>query len=320
MFKKKIASVFLIGTLVLTAGCAKVPKLSNGQEKFASIDGYEISVDDLYKELKSKGGLSIMLDMIDRNIINKEIKDQTGAETYAEGQISTYQEYYGDDFEKTLKQYGYESIDSFKESIKIDYLKQKVALNYLKTTVKDKEISDYYEKNIYGDLTVRYILIKPAELDSNASDADKLKAEEEAKKKAQDIIDRINKGEKFEDLAKEYSDDDATSEKGGKLGSFNDRSNYDKNFLESAIELKVNEYSKTPVKSQYGYHIIYKTKQNDKPELDKVKDAVIAKIANEKVTNDSTFASKAMISLRQKYEMKITDSKLSSKYDSIYNK
>ena len=35
---------------------------------------------------------------------------------------------------------------------------------------------------------------------------------------------------------------------------------------------------------------------------------------------DPTFASKAMISLRQKYEMKITDSKLSSKYDSIYNK
>ena len=152
------------------------------------------------------------------------------------------------------------------------------------------------------------------------SDSEKKDEEEKALKLAKEIITKLDKGEKFEDLAKEYSDDDATSEKGGKLGSFNDRSNYDKNFLESAIELKVNEYSKTPVKSQYGYHIIYKTKQNDKPELDKVKDAVIAKIANEKVTNDSTFASKAMISLRQKYEMKITDSKLSSKYDSIYNK
>ena len=152
------------------------------------------------------------------------------------------------------------------------------------------------------------------------SDSEKKDEEEKALKLAKEIIAKLDKGEKFEDLAKEYSDDDATSEKGGKLGSFNDRSNYDKNFLESAIELKVNEYSKTPVKSQYGYHIIYKTKQNDKPELDKVKDAVKAKIAKEKVTNDSTFASKAMIGLRQKYEMKITDSKLSSKYDSIYNK
>ena len=180
-------------------------------------------------------------------------------------------------------------------------------------------INDYYKNYVIGDIEASHILIK-SNATNSMSDSEKKDEEEKALKLAKEIIAKLDKGEKFEDLAKEYSDDDATSEKGGKLGSFNDRSNYDKNFLESAIELKVNEYSKTPVKSQYGYHIIYKTKQNDKPELDKVKDAVIAKIANEKVTNDSTFASKAMISLRQKYEMKITDSKLSSKYDSIYNK
>ena len=126
------------------------------------------------------------------------------------------------------------------------------------------------------------------------------------------------KGEKFEDLAKEYSDDSSNSEKGGVLNTFNDRSNLDKNFLESAIKLEVGKYSTTPVKSQYGYHIVYKTKQEDKPELDKVKTSVIAKIANEKIENDSSFASKALVALREKYEMNITDSKLESSYNSVY--
>lgn len=319
MFKKKIASVFLIGTLVLTAGCAKVPKLSNGQEKFASIDGYEISVDDLYKELKSKGGLSIMLDMIDRNIINKEIKDQTGAETYAEGQISTYQEYYGDDFEKTLKQYGYESIDSFKESIKIDYLKQKVALNYLKTTVKDKEISDYYEKNIYGDLTVRYILIKPAELDSSASDADKLKAEEEAKKKAQDIIDRINKGEKFEDLAKELSEDKVSAANGGLMSGFN-TDQVDEAFFKAANGLENGKMTKEPVKDSKGYNVILKVSSAEKPKLETVKDSITETLAEEKLNASSSAFNDAWYQIRKKYNLDIVDTDVKTLYKANYEK
>ena len=211
------------------------------------------------------------------------------------------------------------SESELKEFIRLSYRRNLWTEDYAKTTVTDGEINDYYKDYVIGDIEASHILIK-SNATKSMSDSEKKDEEEKALKLAKEIIAKLDKGEKFEDLAKEYSDDDATSEKGGKLGSFNDRSNYDKNFLEGAIKLKVNEYSKTPVKSQYGYHIIYKTKQNDKPELDKVKDAVIAKIANEKVTNDSTFASKAMISLRQKYEMKITDSKLSSKYDSIYNK
>ena len=150
------------------------------------------------------------------------------------------------------------------------------------------------------------------------SDSEKKAAEEKALKLAKEIIGKLKKGEKFEDLAKEYSDDSSNSEKGGVLSTFNDRSTLDKNFLESAIKLEVGKYSTTPVKSQYGYHIIYKTKQEDKPELDTVKTSVIAKIANEKIENDSSFASKALVALREKYEMNITDSKLESSYNSVY--
>ena len=260
-----------------------------------------------------------MLDMIDRNIINKEIKDQTGAETYAEGQISTYQEYYGDDFEKTLKQYGYESIDSFKESIKIDYLKQKVALNYLKTTVKDKEISDYYEKNIYGDLTVRYILIKPAELDSSASDADKLKAEEEAKKKAQDIIDRINKGEKFEDLAKELSEDKVSAANGGLMSGFN-TDQVDEAFFKAANELENGKMTKEPVKDSKGYNVILKVSSAEKPKLETVKDSITETLAEEKLNASSSAFNDAWYQIRKKYNLDIVDTDVKTLYKANYEK
>ena len=93
MNTKKIVSAFLIGVLFLTAGCAKTPKLENGKEVFASIDGYKITADDLYAELKERGGLSVMLDMIDKKIVDKEITDKTGAESYADGQVAMYKEY-----------------------------------------------------------------------------------------------------------------------------------------------------------------------------------------------------------------------------------
>ena len=163
MKNKKIVSIFLIGVLFFTAGCAKTPKIENGKEVFASIDGYKLTADDLYAELKTRGGLSVMLDLIDNKIIDKEITDKTGAETYADGQVNMYKEYYGDQFEETLKSYGYVSVEAFKEMIKSDYLKQKVAINYLKTTISDDDVQTYYDENIYGDQTVRYILVRPAE-------------------------------------------------------------------------------------------------------------------------------------------------------------
>ena len=42
-------------------------------------------------------------------------------------------------------------------------------------------------------------------------------------------------------------------------------------FEDAAYKLKVNEYTKEPVKTTYGYHIILKTGEKEKPKLKKVK-------------------------------------------------
>lgn len=314
---KKILGLTLC--VLLLTGCGTA-KLDNGKESVVTFKEGGISAEDLYSKLKDKYGTEILVNLIDTELLAREYKENNQEKAYINQVVSSLKKEWADKFDSNIVYYyGVNNESELKEFIRLSYRRNLWTEDYAKTTVTDGEINDYYKDYVIGDIEASHILIK-SNATNSMSDSEKKDKEEKALKLAKEIIAKLDKGEKFEDLAKEYSDDDATSENGGKLGSFNDRSNYDKNFLEGAIELKVNEYSKTPVKSQYGYHIIYKTKQNDKPELDKVKDAVIAKIANEKVTNDGTFASKAMIGLRQKYEMKITDSKLSSKYDSIYNK
>ncbi|HTL39476.1 MAG TPA: peptidylprolyl isomerase [Methylomirabilota bacterium] len=82
-----------------------------------------------------------------------------------------------------------------------------------------------------------------------------LKANASAYAKAQDILKRINNGEKFEDLAK-LSDDQITSQTGGDLGLVTEDEVFPEffNALESA---KVGEVSKNILISREGYHIIY---------------------------------------------------------------
>ena len=232
--------------------------------------------------------------------------------------FNSYKKQWGDNFKSYMAYYfGVSTEDELKEYIRLNYRRNAWTEDYAKQQVTDKEINDYYKDYVVGDITASHILIA-SEATDKMSDSEKKAAEEKALKLAKEIIEKLKKGEKFEDLAKEYSDDSSNSEKGGVLSTFNDRSTLDKNFLESAIKLEVGKYSTTPVKSQYGYHIIYKTKQEDKPELDTVKTSVIAKIANEKIENDSSFASKALVALREKYEMNITDNKLESSYNSVY--
>ena len=317
MKSKKIIGIFLIGVIFLTAGCVKIPKLKNGEEVFASIDGYKMSADELYAELKDRGGLSVMLDMIDRKIIDKEIKDQTGADSYADGQIQMYQEYYGDQFEDTLKYYGYTSTDQFKQVIKSDYLKQKVAINYLKTKVSDDEVNKYYEDNIYGDQTVRYILIRPAELDSDATDEDKLKAENEALKEATEIIKKINNGEKFEDLAKEYSDDKLSALNGGLMSDFNKDQTND-TFFKAVIALKDGELTKEPVKDENGYNVILKVSAKEKVALKEIKDDILETLAKEKLNASEDAMTKTWVEIRDKYNLNIIDTDVKTLYEANY--
>lgn len=71
---------------------------------------------------------------------------------------------------------------------------------------------------------------------------------------AKAIIAKLDKGEKFSELAKQ-SKDPGSKDKGGELG-WSSPSTYVKPFGEALTKLKKGEYTKTPVKSDFGYHVI----------------------------------------------------------------
>lgn len=73
-------------------------------------------------------------------------------------------------------------------------------------------------------------------------------------KVAKDIIKKLNKGETFADLAKENSLD-GTGQNGGDLGFFA-KAEVVPEFAEAAFSLEPGKYTKKPVKSSFGYHVI----------------------------------------------------------------
>ena len=68
------------------------------------------------------------------------------------------------------------------------------------------------------------------------------------------LLERIQKGEKFGKLAKEFSLDTGSAKRDGNLGYFG-RGKMVKEFEKSAFNLQTGQISE-PVKTQYGYHII----------------------------------------------------------------
>ncbi len=66
----------------------------------------------------------------------------------------------------------------------------------------------------------------------------------------------LKAGKSFAVVANEYTEDPSGKGKGGDLGIIDASTQFDQNFLQAALALKPGQVTPTPVKSQYGYHLI----------------------------------------------------------------
>lgn len=318
--KKKI---FIISLIALTmCGCGKVSKLSDGKDAVVSFEGMEsISVDTLYDTMKDRYAINILIDMIDKEILFKEYeKNMDEADKYADDQVDTLKDSYESEEEllnAIQSYYGYQTIKEFKEYIKLNYLRDLATTDYAKKQITDKEIESYYESDIVGDIEASHILIT-ANVKDDATDEEKEKAEKKALDEAKQIIEKLNKGEDFSDLAKTYSKDDSNKNNGGALGKFN-KGEMEASFEKAAYDLKVNEFTKEPVKTSYGYHIILKTKEYEKDTLENVKENIIKTLADKLINSSQTVSITALSELRKDKGMKIEDSELKSSYNKYIN-
>ena len=319
--KKKL--LICLAVLGLTSGCGKVSTLPNGDDALVSFSNTNlgISAGDLYSEVKGTA-LSKLIDMIDTKILLDKYPDKSSdADKYVNEQYDLIKTNFKDDKgkfdEEALKEqiyayYGITDIAKFKDIIRLNYYRTEAVNDYAKKSVTDKQIQKYYDENVYGDISCKHILITPAVTD-DMSDEDKTKADKEALQKAKDIIKKLKNGESFDDLAKEYSDDTSNKDKGGDLGYFNTGDMLEE-FEKAAFALKKGKYTTTPVKTKYGYHIILKTDEKEKPSLEDKKEEIINTLVSEAKSNDTALSINALVELRKEYGMNIEDDEMSKLY------
>ena len=136
-------------------------------------------------------------------------------------------------------------------------------------------------------------------------------AAEAAKKLAEEIIGKLNKGTSWDDVISEYKDK-ITDEKLG-YQAFN--ASLESAYLKECKDLAVGKYSQKPVLTSYGYHIVYKIDQKEKPKLEDVKDDVKDVLAKEKKNNDSNLYNKALVKMREEAKLEFVDTKLKEEYN-----
>lgn len=207
----------------------------------ARINDETISKEDLYNLLVEQNGQAALDALIDQSIIKQEAAKQkiVISEQTIDKEMEELEQSYGseEEFNTALATYG-TTLEKVKEDLAVSLMVEKLLEPEISIT--EEEIKTYFEEHKEEFAT-----------------AEKVKAshiltasEEEAKK----VKEKLDAGEDFATLAKEYSTDTATSEQGGDLGLFA-KGDMVAEFEEVAFSLEAGSIS-APVKTEYGYHII----------------------------------------------------------------
>lgn len=253
--KKWILSLTLAAGVIALAACN-----NGGSETIVKSKSGDITKDELYDAMKDKYGEATLQELVYNKVLSDKYKV---TDKELDAKVQELKDQYGDSFNLVLQQNNIKDEKELKKVFKNEMLIQKAAMKDVKVT--DKELQDYY-KNYKPEIKARHILV-----------ADK--------KTADQIEEKLKAGQKFEDLAKKYSTDTASAEKGGDLGWFGTGTMVAE-FEKAAYALDINEISK-PVKSQNGYHIIQVTDKKEKKSFNDMKKQIEEEVKLSKLDNDT---------------------------------
>lgn len=319
--KIKLSTLIIVSVIALLVGALIMFLLSitgifSPSEFVARVNGKNYSANDVDKLLSSYLGddmnmkISLLLDNVDYEILNEKYpltdKDKEELESY----IMYYTAYYGLS-EEYAKQYL--TIAKLRESYYLDYLSQYIS---------DEDINKYYENDFISDIECQHILVQPD--DENLT-------KEQALTVANEIIKNLNSGKSFEEVITEYKNSEKYSDfivtesfTCKSMSSDNSDtdsilySDLESTFVDGLLALENNTFTTTPVETSYGYHVIYRKNQAEKPALNKIKDDIVKVLSEEYASSekiDSTLYSQLLIDLRKENGFNIYDSDLKKAYE-----
>lgn len=234
--KHRLVVLAAVGALAISlAAC------SGGSTTLASVNGQKITKGELDTKLEAgPSGKQMLGQLIQTALLDQYAKQKaiTASDTEIQKKIDDIKSRYpAGQFDALIKQQGL-TIDDVKEIVKQQVLLEKAVAPQVH--VGDPDVKAFFDKNHASydraeQVRARHILVPDL-------------------KTAQIVEQKLKQGQKFEDLAKEYSTDPGSKDKGGELGWFG-KGQMVPAFQDAAFSLPVGRISQ-PVKSPFGYHII----------------------------------------------------------------
>ncbi len=284
MKKWFIAFAGLLLTVTL-AGC--------GNKTVATTNGGKITESQYYSSLKgTSSGKQVLQQMILNKVLEKQYGDKVKKSEVTK-QFNKYKAQYGSSFSSVLSQSGMTQ-SGLKTEIRSNLLLKEAVKDNV--TISDAQLKKQF-KSYEPEVTVAHILV------SKKSTADSIIKDLKGTKKS-DLTSEFTK------LAKKDSTDTATKNKGGKLSAFDSTdTSLDSTFKKAAFKLQTNEYTTTPVKTQYGYHVILMLKNPGKGTVNQHKAELKSQIIDSDM-NDSTVLHNVVAKVLKKGNVSIKDNDL----------
>lgn len=231
--------------LIIPAGILTAITLSScGSKTVATTDGGKITEAQYYSSMKqTTQGKQVLQQMILNKVLEKKYGNKV-TNAQVNKRYNQFKKQYGDNFSTALQQENL-TPNSFKKQIRSNLLLKEAVKNDVKITNADlkKQFKTWEPK-----VQTAIIMTKN-------------------ENKAQQAINDLNNGQNFADVAKKYSQDSNTKNKGGKLPKFDNSSSLVPTPIKkAAFKLNNGQYTKTPIKSSNsGVTAYYIIKMINKP-------------------------------------------------------